>query len=67
MIVRAMLAATAALYCFSAQAQGPAMNATNGDPLPAAKAETVGMSTERLGQIAKVFTPLSRTAACAAP
>ncbi len=53
MIVRAILAVLAAVYCFSAQAQGPAkiMNA-NGDPLPRGKAEDVGMSTERLGEIA---------------
>jgi CubicO group peptidase (beta-lactamase class C family) len=30
-----------------------AMNATNGDPLPRATPETVGMSSERLGEIAK--------------
>jgi CubicO group peptidase (beta-lactamase class C family) len=53
MIVRAILAVTAALYCLSAQAQGPIMSATNGDPLPRGKAEDVGMSTERLAEIAK--------------
>jgi CubicO group peptidase (beta-lactamase class C family) len=53
MLIRAMLAVTAALLCFSAQAQGQAMNAINGDPLPRAKAEDVGMSSERLGEIAK--------------
>src|SRR5262245_29322143 len=55
MFTRAILAATAALYCFSAQAQGPSMNATNGDPLPRGKAEDVGMSSERLAAIAKVI------------
>jgi len=57
MMLRAMLAATAALFCFSAQAQGPAkpMNAINGDPLPRGKAEEVGMSSERLGEIEKVI------------
>jgi CubicO group peptidase (beta-lactamase class C family) len=54
MIVRAILAATAALYCFSAQAQGQSMNATNGDPLPRGKAEDVGMSSERLAEIGRV-------------
>ena len=54
MIFRAMLAATAVL-CFSVQAQGQAMNAANGDPLPRAKAEDVGMSSERLGEIEKVI------------
>jgi CubicO group peptidase (beta-lactamase class C family) len=55
MIVRTILAATAALYCFSAQAQGPSMNATNGDPLPRGKAEDVGMSTERLAEIGRAI------------
>ena len=55
MIIRALLAATAALYCFSAQAQGPAMKAVNGDPLPHGKAEEVGMSSERLGEIEKLI------------
>ena len=57
MMLRVMLAATAALFCFSAQAQGPAkpMNAINGDPLPRGKAEEVGMSSERLGEIEKVI------------
>ena len=54
MMLRAMLAATA-LFCFSVQAQGQAMNATNGDPLPRGKAEEVGMSSERLGEIEKVI------------
>ena len=54
MMLRAMLAATA-LFCFSAQAQGQAMNAANGDPLPRGKAEEVGMSSERLGEIEKVI------------
>lgn len=31
------------------------MNATNSDPLPSAKPETVGMSSERLGEIANVI------------
>ena len=31
------------------------MNATNGDPLPHGKAEEVGMSSERLGEIEKVI------------
>ncbi|MEA2871859.1 MAG: hypothetical protein QOH67_1835 [Hyphomicrobiales bacterium] len=31
------------------------MNATNGDPLPRSKAEDVGMSSERLNEIAKVI------------
>jgi CubicO group peptidase (beta-lactamase class C family) len=53
MFTRVMLAAAAALFCFSAQAQGPTMTATNGDPLPRAKAEDVGMSSERLAEIAK--------------
>src|ERR1044072_5517694 len=34
MIVRVILAAMAALYCFSVQAQGQSMNETKGDPLP---------------------------------
>ena len=55
MIIRAMLAATAALFCFSAQVQGQAMNAANGDPLPRGKAEEVGMSSERLGEIEKII------------
>jgi len=72
MMLRAMLAATAALFCFSAQAQGPnetknlqfndsnlfpvpKMNTVNGDPLPRGKAEEVGMSSERLGEIEKVI------------
>src|SRR4051812_12738822 len=54
MMLRAMLAATA-LFCFSAQVQGQSMNAANGDPLPRGKAEEVGMSSERLGEIAKVI------------
>ena len=54
-MLRAMLAATAALFCFSATAQGQAMNAGNGDPLPRGKAEDVGMSSERLGEIEKVI------------
>jgi CubicO group peptidase (beta-lactamase class C family) len=54
MMLRAMLAATT-LFCFSAHAQGQAMNATNGDPLPRGKAEEVGMSSERLGEIEKVI------------
>ena len=52
MMLRAMLAATT-LFCFSAHAQGQAMNATNGDPLPRGKAEEVGMSSERLGDIGR--------------
>ena len=56
MLTRAMLAATAAaLLSFPALAQGPSMNATNGGPLPRGKAEDVGMSSERLGEIAKVI------------
>src|SRR5258705_4850639 len=77
MMLRAMLAATAALFCFSAQAQGPKAYqddkgrfifndsnlfkmwrwepAMNGDPLPRGKAEEVGMSSERLGEIEKVI------------
>jgi len=43
MMLRAMLAATT-LFCFSAHAQGQAMNASNGDPLPRGKAEEVGPS-----------------------
>jgi len=54
MMLRAMLAATT-LFCFSAHAQGQAMNASNGDPLPRGKAEEVGMSSERLGEIEKVI------------
>ena len=54
MMLRAMLAATA-LFCFSAQVQGQAMNAANGDPLPRGKAEEVGMSSERLGEIEKAI------------
>jgi CubicO group peptidase (beta-lactamase class C family) len=54
MLIRTMAAATAAaLLIFSAHAQGPAMNATNGDPLPRATPETAGMSSERLGEIGK--------------
>src|SRR5258705_3981770 len=57
MMLRAMLAATAALFCFSAQAQGPTkpMNAIEGDPVPPGKAEEVGMSSERLGEIEKMI------------
>ena len=57
MMLRVMLAATAALFCFSAQAEGPAkpMTAINGDPLPRGKAEEVGMSSERLGEIEKAI------------
>jgi CubicO group peptidase (beta-lactamase class C family) len=56
MLIRVVAAATAAaLLSFPVQAQGPAMHASNGDPLPAAKAETVGMSTERLNEIARVI------------
>src|ERR1043166_1145624 len=54
MMLRAMLAATA-LFCFSVQVQGQSMNAVNGDPLPRGKAEEVGMSSERLGEIEKVI------------
>jgi CubicO group peptidase (beta-lactamase class C family) len=56
MLIRATIAAiAAALLSFPALAQGPTMNATNGDPLPRGKAEDVGMSSERLGEIAKVI------------
>jgi CubicO group peptidase (beta-lactamase class C family) len=48
-------AAILALLMFRALAQTPAMNATNSDPLPSAKPETVGMSSERLGEIANVI------------
>src|ERR1043165_5379983 len=54
MMLRAIIAATA-LFCFSAYAQGQSMNATNGDPLPRGKAEQVGMSSERLGEIEKII------------
>jgi CubicO group peptidase (beta-lactamase class C family) len=53
-MTRIMLAALTALYCFSAQAQGPSMNAVNGDPLPRGKAEDAGMSSERLAEIGRV-------------
>jgi CubicO group peptidase (beta-lactamase class C family) len=64
MLIRAMLAATAAaILCSSVHAQSisqsvsttvkAAMNATNGDPLPRATPEAAGMSSERLGEIAK--------------
>src|SRR5262249_18477464 len=33
----------------------PTMTATNGDPLPRAKPEDVGISSDRLGEIAKVI------------
>src|SRR5947209_11766961 len=56
MLIRATLATlAAALLSLPALAQGPTMNAANGDPLPAAKPETVGLSSERLGEIAKVI------------
>jgi len=54
MFTRVILAATAAaLLILPAQAQGQVMNATNGDPLPHAKPEAVGLSSERLGEIEK--------------
>jgi CubicO group peptidase (beta-lactamase class C family) len=66
MLIRATLAATAAtLLSFPLHAQTvPNMNmlanaaasaAQNGDPLPRGKAEDVGMSSERLAEIAKVI------------
>jgi CubicO group peptidase (beta-lactamase class C family) len=56
MLIRSTIAAiAAALLSVPAQAQGPIMNATNGDPLPRGKAEEVGLSSERLGEIAKVI------------
>src|SRR5215475_7053994 len=66
MFIRALLAATAAtILCSPAHAQSisqsvsttvkAAMNATNGDPLPAAKPETVGLSSERLAEIGRVI------------
>jgi CubicO group peptidase (beta-lactamase class C family) len=56
MLIRTLAAAiAAALLILPAQAQGPAMNASNGDPLPRAKPEAVGMSSERLAEIAKVI------------
>src|SRR5437660_10622014 len=56
MLIRSTTATiAAALLSFPALAQGPTMNAANGDPLPAAKPETVGLSSERLGEIAKVI------------
>lgn len=66
MLTRVALAATAAVILISpTHAQSisqsvsttvkAAMNATNGDPLPRGKAEEVGMSSERLAEIAKVI------------
>src|SRR5437764_12546909 len=56
MLIRTLSATiTAALLPVPALAQGPMMNATNGDPLPRAKPEEVGLSSERLGEIAKVI------------
>jgi CubicO group peptidase (beta-lactamase class C family) len=64
MIIRAMSAAIAAtIFGFPAYAQSMtnqvntlanAAAAVSGDPLPRAKPETAGMSSERLGEIAKV-------------
>jgi CubicO group peptidase (beta-lactamase class C family) len=66
MLIRAMLAATAAaIFCSPAHAQSisqsvsttvkAAMNAINGDPLPRANPEAVGMSSERLAEIEKAI------------
>ena len=56
MSIRTLFATlTAALVSVPALAQNPAMNAANGDPLPAAKAETVGMSSERLAEIGRII------------
>jgi CubicO group peptidase (beta-lactamase class C family) len=66
MFIRAMLAATAAIVLsFPAQAQtsqsvtsttsATATIGQNGDPLPSAKPEAVGMSSERLGEIETVI------------
>src|SRR5258708_33127180 len=65
MIIRAMAAAFAAtMFGFPVYAQtmpnqlntlANAAATVSGDPLPRAKPETVGMSSERLGEIAKVI------------
>lgn len=55
-------AIAASVFCFPVYAQTmsqsgtqPAAGVTNGDPLPRAKPEDVGLSTERLGEIARVI------------
>jgi CubicO group peptidase (beta-lactamase class C family) len=67
MLIRAIFATGAAtLFCFPVYAQtmsntvnsvtnAAAAITQNGDPLPRAKPEDVGMSSERLGEIAKVI------------
>ncbi len=65
MMLRATAAFAAAILCSPVCAQtvsnpvstlaGAAAAATQSDPLPRGKAEDVGMSTERLGEIAKVI------------
>jgi CubicO group peptidase (beta-lactamase class C family) len=55
-------AIAASVFCFPVYAQTmsqsasqPAAAVTNGDPLPRAKPEDVGLSSERLGEIARVL------------